>query len=68
MGETTQFFGAFQIYKIKTTLLAPSSDGRKFGLDVELMKACGTAAQGPYATFATSYLICQELLILLILF
>ena len=49
-------FCAFQIYKIKTTPLAPCQDGRKFGWEVEHVKAWATAAQGPYATYATSYL------------
>jgi len=30
------------------------------------MKACNTAAQGPYATNVTSYLICQGLFVILI--
>ena len=37
------------------------------GGTVELMKACDTAEQGPYATIATSYLICQGLFVTLIL-
>ena len=50
MGVTTQLS---TIYKITTTPLAHCSNGRKFrkfGWEVELMKACDTAAQGPYAT------------------
>ena len=61
-------FCAFQIYKIKTTPLAPCQDGRKFGWEVEHVKACATAAQEPYATYATSYLICPGLFVKLILF
>jgi len=36
--NNTTVFCAFQIYKIKTTPLAPCSDGRKFGWEVELVK------------------------------
>ena len=61
-------FCAFQIYKIKTTAWAPFSDVRKFGSEEELVKACDTAAQGQNATNATSFLIFQGLLVILILF
>jgi len=42
-------FCAFQIYNIKTTPLAPCSDVRNLGWEVELIKA------GPNATNAMSY-------------
>ena len=51
MGVMTQLFSAYlKSTKSKPPLLAPCSDIRKFGREVDLLKACNTAAQGPYAT------------------
>jgi len=61
MGGTTKLFTAY----FKSNKSQPS---HWFGLEVEPMKACDTAAQGPNAPHGMSYRICLGLLIILILF
>ena len=53
-----------RIHKTDTHSIGYLSDRRKFRWEVELVKACGTFAQGPYATNAASYLICLSLFVI----
>jgi len=68
MGVSTQLFSTYFKSTKYNHPLALFWNIRKLGWEVELGKACDTAAQGPNATNASSYLICQDLLVIFMLF